>query len=90
MALVHYDIRLRRNQRNESIDVFSRFIDFDDPEQMATTDGLLAQLMVDAIKRASGKIEDLWQYDLQLYKRGKSGVEMTFVATVSEIDERDR
>jgi hypothetical protein len=85
--LKRYDLKLRRNQQDERVDVFTRAIDFDDNDTMSTVDGLLVRLMVDAVKRAGGKVRDLHEYDLQLCEHGKSGVEMTFVASASEVPE---
>lgn len=91
MALVHYDIRLRHRQRDVSgLDPFSRHFDLEDPEQRATIDRVLTGLLVDAVRRAGENLNELWAFDLQLYRHGKSGVEFTFVASASEVPEELR
>jgi hypothetical protein len=85
MTLKHYDLKLRRHQQDERVDAFSRMLDFQDEATMSTVDGLLVRLMVDAVKRAGGKVRDLHEYDLQLREHGSGYVEMTFVASASEV-----
>lgn len=88
--LKRYDIKLRRNQYDERVDAFTRAIDFADDATMSTVDGLLVRLMVDAVKRAGGKVKDLHEYDLQLREHGSGYVVMTFVASASEVPEELR
>ncbi|MGI5247612.1 hypothetical protein [Dactylosporangium sp. CA-139066] len=90
VTLQRYEMQLRRNQHKERLDPFSRTVDLDDPAQLSTVESLLVKLLADAVKRSGGKISNLHEYDLQLRKAGSGHVELTFVAHVSEVDERDR